>query len=66
MKKILIGITLLAVSLVADVKMILPYVGVIDYDNNSIASAKDSAKLFGIHSSIGDLSYLVEVSPFQY
>jgi len=61
MKKFILGATFVASSLMADVSTILPYAGYINYDSNINKSTKDTASLFGIHYSKGNLSYLFEL-----
>lgn len=65
MKKVILGLLLLAGSVMADVTTILPYVGQITYDSDSQKSAKNRANLFGVHASRGDLNYLVELDVSQ-
>ena len=60
MKKIL-GITLsMTISLMAEVITMTPYGGVIKYDSDYAKSYKDKASLGGLHTTIGNLNYLVE------
>ena len=61
MKRIITGSTLVASCLFGDVISVLPYAGDIKYDDDKTKSAKDTAKIYGMHASIGSLSYLVEV-----
>ena len=63
MKKFLMVTTILATSLAADVITVLPYVGYIDYDKENTKTVKEKSTLFGLHTSIGSLSYLLE---FEY
>jgi len=62
MKKIMLGLGLVSVGLLADVSTILPYGVAISYDKDSAKSAKDSAILAGIYASKGNLGYLTEIS----
>lgn len=55
--------TILATSLAADVITVLPYAGYIDYDKENTKTVKERSTLFGLHTSIGSLSYLLE---FEY
>ena len=55
--------TILATSLAADVITVLPYAGYIDYDKENTKTVKERSTLFGLHTSIGALSYLLE---FEY
>ncbi len=61
MKKLLLGTTLIASALMAEVTTITPYGGTIDYGNDATKSFKDKATLVGAHMSIGTLEYLLEV-----
>jgi hypothetical protein len=61
MKRIITGSTLVASCLFGEVISVLPYAGDIKYDDDKTKSAKDTAKIYGMHASIGSLSYLVEV-----
>jgi hypothetical protein len=61
MKRIITGSTLIASCLLGDVISVLPYAGDIKYDDDKTKSIKDTAKIYGVHASIGSLSYLVEV-----
>ena len=67
MKKTLIATMLITTSLLAEVINILPYGGIVNYDKDIAKSIKDSSTLYGIHTSIGTLSYLLELdySKFQ-
>ena len=61
MKKLLLAlISMGGLNLAADVVSLTPYYGQISYDSSYAKSYKDTAKLGGIHASVGDLSYLVE------
>ena len=57
---------LLSLGLYGDVVSILPYAGSIDYGNDIQTSAKDRASIYGVHISIGDLSYLLELDYCAY
>ncbi len=60
MKKLLLGTTLIASALMAEVTTVTPYGGTIDYGNDATKSFKDKATLVGAHMSIGTLAYLLE------
>jgi len=60
MKKLLISTTLIATSLLAEVVTILPYGATISYNKEAEKSIKDSSTLYGVHTSVGTLSYLLE------
>jgi len=62
MKKIILAGALIGVALLADTKTITPYLGAISYDSSTAKSLKDSAKLGGFYTSIGNLNYLFELS----
>jgi len=60
MKKTVISATLIASSLLAEVVTILPYAATLSYTTDSAKSIKDSSTLYGVHTSVGTLSYLLE------
>jgi hypothetical protein len=60
MKKIILGATLVASALMAELITVTPYGGTIDYGNNANESFKDKATLLGAHMSIGTLDYLLD------
>jgi len=57
LKYLLLGASLFASSLMAEVTTITPYAGTIDY---SAKSSKDKASLMGVHYTVGTLDYLIE------
>jgi hypothetical protein len=61
MKKFMLGSMLLASSMFGDAITVVPYGAKIDYDNDSDKSIKDKGIMGGIHASIGNLNYLLEV-----
>ncbi len=61
MKKFVLGTALLASSLFADVNSFTPYYGYINYDSNKEKSQKDTASLFGLSYTKGNLAYLLEL-----
>ena len=67
MKKLLLVTMLLTSYLLAEVVTLLPYAGAVRYDSDAAKSIKKSSTLYGIHSSVGTLSYLLEFdySKFQ-
>jgi len=60
MKKIIIGSMLVASCLFGDVTSVVYYTGDLKYDEDKKKSVKNTAKLYGVHMSIGSLSYLIE------
>ena len=60
MKKLLLTTTFIASSLLAEVVTLLPYGGVVNYDSDAAKSIKDTSTLYGIHSTVGNFSYLLE------
>ncbi len=60
MKKLVLATALAATALIADVKTVTPYVGSLSYDSSSAKSIKDTAKLAGLYTSVGNLNYLLE------
>ena len=60
MKKIIIGSMLVASCLFGDVTSVVYYTGDLKYDEDKTKSVKDTAKIYGVHASIGSLSYLIE------
>ena len=60
MKKVILGSILAVSSMFAEVVSVLPYAGLIDYDNSSSKSSKDKAALLGMHATVGTLEYLLE------
>ena len=66
MKKFFILSCLGLSSLFGDVISVLPYGGKIDYGSDYQSSYKDYATLYGVHASIGNLGYLLEVDYSQY
>ena len=61
MKKLIVASLLITTAVMADVKRVTPYLGSIAYDSSSAKSFKDSAKLIGVYTSIGNLNYLFEL-----
>jgi len=61
MKKKFISALLLVTSLMAEIVSITPYGGQVSYDKESTKSIKNKATLYGVHTSIGNLNYLLEL-----
>ena len=61
MKKIILGTLLISSSAFCDSSTILPYGGLINYDNSTDGSAKDEGKIAGVYFSEGDLNHLWEL-----
>ena len=45
-----------------NVKTLLPYIGMIDYDSSAAKSAKDKSTFGGVYANVGNLNYLLELS----
>jgi len=62
MKKIILGLGLLSMQLIADVVSVVPYVGYMDYNKDVNQSLKESSILGGLYANVGNLNYLLELN----
>jgi hypothetical protein len=60
MRKIVIGSMIIGSLFAKDVTTVMPYYGILDYDDNSNKTAKKDGDVAGAYFSIGNLGYLAE------